>query len=116
MHSRTGRPGRRAPFFACWLTRRAARRDAPSSRRRLPPAAAGRSNARAPQVVELTSANWDAVASSGRPVFVEFYATWCPYCNAMKPAWEALAAEANAAGAVRCGNGLGLASGKGCAP
>ena len=34
-------------------------------------------------------------------MFVEFYATWCPYCNALKPAWEALAEEANAAGQVR---------------
>jgi thioredoxin 1 len=43
-------------------------------------------------VVAIDAASFDAVVlQASRPVMVEFYATWCSYCQRMAPTVEALA-------------------------
>jgi thiol-disulfide isomerase/thioredoxin len=39
--------------------------------------------------VNLTPDNWDEV-TSGKSVFVKFFASWCGHCKKMKPAWDEL--------------------------
>jgi thioredoxin 1 len=43
---------------------------------------------------ELDSKNFDEVIGGDRPVFVDFYATWCGPCQMMMPVIEELAKEA----------------------
>ncbi len=41
----------------------------------------------------ITKEQWDQVTSSEKPVFVDFWATWCGSCNVMTPIVEELAKE-----------------------
>jgi len=42
--------------------------------------------------LELDKASWDA-ATSGKSVFIKFYAPWCGHCKKMKPDWDKLMEE-----------------------
>jgi len=42
--------------------------------------------------VSLTPENWDSV-TSGKSVFIKFFAPWCGHCKSIAPAWEKLMTE-----------------------
>ena len=42
-------------------------------------------------IVTLTTSDFDKYVNDGRPVFVDFWAVWCPPCRAMEPVVERLA-------------------------
>jgi thioredoxin 1 len=44
-------------------------------------------------IVRLTSSGFDAYIKSDQPVFVDFWAEWCPPCKAMEPVIGRLATK-----------------------
>lgn len=43
--------------------------------------------------LEITDANFDELVATGKPVVVDFWATWCGPCKKIGPEIEALAKE-----------------------
>ncbi|HME19010.1 MAG TPA: thioredoxin [Nitrososphaerales archaeon] len=43
--------------------------------------------------VRLTDGNFEQMSSGGKPLFVDFWATWCGPCRVMDPIVERLAAK-----------------------
>ena len=61
--------------------------------------AGSNARARTESVLELTPENFEReVTNSTRPVFIEFYAPWCPYCKRLEPIWEELPSKLEQAG------------------
>lgn len=44
-------------------------------------------------VIHITKANFDEVVSGGKPLLLDFWATWCGPCRMIAPIVEEIAAE-----------------------
>lgn len=57
------------------------------------PATVALSPTDAPQSTENRSLTYDDIAKTGKPQFLDAYATWCPYCQQNQPTVFALRAQ-----------------------
>lgn len=48
-----------------------------------------------PSTLMLDETNWEEIHRGGKPVFVDFYAPWCVWCQRLAPTWERFAEAAN---------------------
>ena len=51
-------------------------------------------------MIQITDENYKQVLSEGKPVVIDFWATWCGPCRALAPTIEALAGEYEPQGIV----------------